>query len=741
MTKSQNQKVNTNYFQNLADEYKRTLNEGGAVDVITFATASWGLNFKLFPMQKFILKTFYGMQLDKRNKDIQVRDILNTKIIGTYTQDDFMKYLIDERKTNLKEYTPGHRRRQMVLCLGRRSSKCQNISAKIRTTEGTMSVGDLFNKYKNHQRIGIFTLKYGQVCQTYDIKMEENGIRECLKVITKSGKSEQTTFNHPYLVWCGSQSKWVQAKDLKKGDALYCVQNGYVVLEQIQKIQNTGLHETIAIEVGETHIIANEIVTHNSVMASVIANYQTYRLVKMDNPQDYFGFPLGQQIAVTTVATTDEQASTLFDMIKSRSVNCSFLKDRIENKTQSYFNLKTDDDIRRGSSPSVKLLCGGASSASLRGKNNLVVIFDEAAFFMQGVKNSGQQIYNALTPSIASFTHDGRGQGRIMLLSSPFSKSGLFYNKYRQSFQDDQNMLMYQMYTAMVNPMVDSAFLRSEYKKNKESFMCEFGAQFSDNISCWITEQELRQAIIDNSCQSKKIGQRGKVYYMGIDYGGKTDGTAICIVHKEGQQIFLDYADVFFSGSSDVWQATNGFYQNTSKQFTGYEVLPIGGIADKIKKLCDDFLIVDGWFDQFNGYGLLEALKERGLGQFRLQAMSAGLNTQMFQLSKMLIKGGYLKLFNHPVLIPQLITLQEEKNGGQISVASPRVMGFHDDISDAFCRAVWSCYNDNNKNRKSGTSIGFGNGVVLSNKSVQAYHLKKMKMHDGFFNRKNILGY
>jgi len=76
-------------------------------------------------------------------------------------------------------------------------------------------------------------------------------------------------------------------------------------------------------------------------------------------------------------------------MIKSRSVNCSFLKDRIENKTQSYFNLKTDDDIRRGSSPSVKLLCGGASSASLRGKNNLVVIFDEAAFFMQGVKNSG----------------------------------------------------------------------------------------------------------------------------------------------------------------------------------------------------------------------------------------------------------------------------------------------------------------------------------------------------------------
>ena len=38
---------------------------------------------------------------------------------------------------------------------------------------------------------------------------------------------------------------------------------------------------------------------------------------------------------------------------------------------------------------------------------------------------------------------------------------------------------MFQMYTAMVNPSVDSAFLRSEYRKNKDSFMCEFGAEFS----------------------------------------------------------------------------------------------------------------------------------------------------------------------------------------------------------------------------------------------------------------------
>ena len=592
-TPIQNQRINTNYFQNLANEYKVSLNNDEVVDVITFATANWGLNFKLFPVQRFILKCIYGMELDDQDKDIPIPDLLNSKQIGIYTESDFMKFLIDERRTNLTHYEPGNVRRQLLLSLGRRSSK--------------------------------------------------------------------------------------------------------------------------------------------SLMASIISNYEVYKLVKKGNPQQYFGFPSGQQIAITTVATTDEQATTLFDMIKARGMTCAYLKDRIVNKTQTYFNLRTDADIKNESAPSIKLLCGGSASASLRGKNNLVVIFDEAAFFMQGVKNSGEDIYNALTPSIASFTKDGKGVGKIILLSSPFSKSGLFYNKYVESFSDEESMLMFKMYTAMVNPTVDSAFLRSEFRKNKDSFMCEFGAEFSDTITSWIDEDVLKKAIVNpNIIMNKPEGQRGKNYYMGIDYGGKTDGTSYAIVHKEGDQIILDSADVFYGASSDVWDISNSLYLNTPRDFAGFQVLPINGIADKIKQLCDRFYIIDGWFDQFNGYGLLEALKQRKLNQFRMQSMSASLNTQMFQLSKMLINSGFIKLFNHPVLIPELLTLEEAKNGGQLSVQAPRRIGFHDDISDAFCRAVWSCYNDTSKQKVHGASFGIGNGNFGS-KSYQSYQLKKMKMHGGSF--------
>lgn len=110
-TPIQNQRINTNYFQNLANEYKVSLNNDEVVDVITFATANWGLNFKLFPVQRFILKCIYGMELDDQDKDIPIPDLLNSKQIGIYTESDFMKFLIDERRTNLTHYEPGNVRR------------------------------------------------------------------------------------------------------------------------------------------------------------------------------------------------------------------------------------------------------------------------------------------------------------------------------------------------------------------------------------------------------------------------------------------------------------------------------------------------------------------------------------------------------------------------------------------------------------------------------------------------------
>lgn len=164
--------------------------------------------------------------------------------------------------------------------------------------------------------------------------------------------------------------------------------------------------------------------------------------------------------------------------------------------------------------------------------------------------------------------------------------------------------------------------------------------------------------------------------------------------------------------------------------FAGHEIIPVEGFAEEIKRLCEIFPIKYGWFDQFNGYALLEMLKAKGLMQFEIKGVSAGLNTQVFQVCKTLINSQLISIFNHPVLVPELLQLEQTKVGCQLSVEAPQRSGYHDDISDAFARAVFGCYQHAQKHSGNAKSIGLSyNNRAYGGRTYESYHRQKMKMH------------
>lgn len=580
------EKINTQFLQNMAASYAMSLQSSECADIITFTRSDWGLNFVLSPVQEVILRMFYGLPLDDQYECVKVPDDTGSKIIATFTQLDFINYLIEEGKTNIKKIEPGHAYKELILCLGRRSGK--------------------------------------------------------------------------------------------------------------------------------------------SVLSSIISTYETYKLVKMGNPQAHFKFPSGQQISVTLVSTTEEQSQTMFDMVRTRGADCTYLKDRILHTTQSYFDVLTDDDREKNRPKgSVKLQSGGSSSAALRGSNNIVVIFDEAAFFMDGDgRSSGGEVYKALTPSILTFG----SEGKILLLSSPNGKSGLFYNKYKESFDDTDRILMFQLYSALANPLVDSSFLRSEKRRDRKSFDCEYGANFLDTLSAWIDDVPLFEKCIDQERTTNLTkGKLGIEYFWGIDLGLKNDGTAITICHrdKESEKIVIDYSDVWFSSSSDIWDSTNKIYkENCNKKLSGYSILPMEQIVETIKELAENFPPSDGWFDQFNGQALYEMLQNEGFRQFRMVPVTNGLNMQTFQTVKNLYTSELIEIPNLELLITELYTLEEKRNSGNFIVEAPQRQGFHDDISVSMVRAVYACYNAKLKNRQE--------AIILSNNGAGSYHQyqqRKAKFH------------
>jgi hypothetical protein len=100
----------------------KSKSESALVDVITFTEAAWGLNVKLWPAQKVILKCLYGIPLSK-NDMVSVRDVLGETVKFTLSEVDFLKYLYDEFLCNIGKVEEGKEYGEMLFFSGRRGTK------------------------------------------------------------------------------------------------------------------------------------------------------------------------------------------------------------------------------------------------------------------------------------------------------------------------------------------------------------------------------------------------------------------------------------------------------------------------------------------------------------------------------------------------------------------------------------------------------------------------------------------
>lgn len=91
-------------------------------DPITFAEARWGLNQKLWPIQKFILKCFFRIPLDDTEPTISIREYPNEEITEVLTEKGFARYLLENGMSNV-DPDEIHEAKQLLLACGRRSSK------------------------------------------------------------------------------------------------------------------------------------------------------------------------------------------------------------------------------------------------------------------------------------------------------------------------------------------------------------------------------------------------------------------------------------------------------------------------------------------------------------------------------------------------------------------------------------------------------------------------------------------
>jgi len=513
-------------------------------------------------------------------------------------------------------------------------------------------------------------------------------------------------------------------------------------------------------------------------LSGIFASYEVYRLLNLYNPQEYYGLPNGNRIQIISVATDKDQAGLLFNEVASHIVKCEYFKPHTASNTQTFLNFRTPYDIEKfgtdvrngdgkyqslNGKATIRVTFKGANGKGLRGAGNVVIILDEVAHFLEKGGMSAEDVYGAVVPSSAAYSKkdpvsrrplidpvtgkEAPVESRIILISSPLGRSGLFYNKFDLAMRGgpgSENILAIQAPTWEINPTVPSSYYKEKYHADPVTFVTEHGAQFSDQVRGWVERETDLMACVKPELRPKVMGVPRSPHQMGIDVGLVNDGTAIAITHVEGTKIVLDYHEIWYAGQNwrdvnphlDLSQATD-----YAKQLSNVERIDFDAIGEWIRALCRKFHITAGIFDRWNGIPLEQNLHKHGLKQFTSEFYTRDQTSKMYQVAKMFMFDENLELYDWPIpervrdgskhspLIAELLTLQAEQISKNIvSVQAPKKAGAHDDMSDALIRSIWLS-SEVLMNQKHTTHGSVYRPIVASSPSVQSYQMTRMMKH------------
>jgi hypothetical protein len=465
-------------------------------------------------------------------------------------------------------------------------------------------------------------------------------------------------------------------------------------------------------------------------ISACIAAYETYKLIKKGDPQAYYGLPSSNNIQIISVATDKDQAGLLYQEVSGHYRNCSFFGPYTANNTLSYARFQTPADVEKygryietaSAKATLKVTFRSCVAKGLRGAGNICVILDEVAHFTESGQSGAEEVYNAVVPSTSAYSAKdpknptipiGEVEGRIILISSPLGRQGLFYKLFQIGMRGgkaSENILAVQAPTWEVNPTVPAEEFEKHYLKNSAVFFTEYGGEFTDRTRGWIEKSEDLFACVDPKLRARLKAPARQPHYMGIDLGLVGDGTAVAIGHLEEDTIVVDLVTQIKAGEGD--------YEDQDR-------LDFDDVADWIFDLTKKFYVVEGIFDQWAGIPLEQALSKRGMGQMKSVQMSKQLTSQIFQNFKDMMWDERLGLYDdpspeengHEPYIQEILELQAKVQSKHIiTVEAPQIQGKHDDMSDALTRMVWLASQQVGKQRHfAGGSSGRSsiNGVAL----------------------------
>jgi hypothetical protein len=383
----------------------------------------------------------------------------------------------------------------------------------------------------------------------------------------------------------------------------------------------------------ELHLVLGRRAT-KTFMASIITAYEAYKLLEVNhgNPHGYYRLPADDEIAIINVALSEKQAGRLFAQIQSRIRNSPFFKNRIGRGNASEVRLLTNQDIEKKNDGaqlevygSIVLLCGHSNPDSLAGYSAILILFDEIAFYDESGKVTGTYFYKRLKPSLAKFYK--YGAARIVQISSPNVRSGIFYDTWNLAKKDD-SILSFQLPSWDVNPDVpyENSEMQRERESNLEMFKVEYGAQWAESgtLSKFFDDQLVTRCIrYDLGPHNRPRPEMS--YFLHVDPAKKKNQYAAVLVAKERYSNHLGKRrNRCYLAGVWIWRPVPG------------QGLMFNLIDQDIIRICSIFHPMYVTYDAYNSINSLQLLRSHGINTRELPFNNANKSKFYFTLREMM---------------------------------------------------------------------------------------------------------
>jgi hypothetical protein len=234
----------------------------------------------------------------------------------------------------------------------------------------------------------------------------------------------------------------------------------------------------------------------------------------------------GERAVCMCLACDRDQAKIVLGFIRAFFSDIPFLAQMVTRNTANGLELSNGVDI----------VVATNTFRAVRGRSIALAIFDEVAFWRDDRSAApDSETYNAIVPGTITLP------GSMLIgISSPHKKSGLLYERWREHWGKDSDVLVIRAPSTALNPTLNQKLITAELERDPAKGRAEWLAEWRDDISNFI-DRMLIEAAVDADVIVRPRLPNTKYYAFADPSGGASDAFTLAIAHREnGDTAVLD---------------------------------------------------------------------------------------------------------------------------------------------------------------------------------------------------------